>query len=114
MFAVVLPQAFRMMVPSFVSFFISLFKDTSVVYIIGVIELVQTGVIVSQRQPDRMYAAYLCMAIGFWVVSYSMSHVARALEKKLGTLDYESFRPDVSRDEFMLLPEKSSSSGQSS
>jgi polar amino acid transport system permease protein len=113
MFVVVLPQAFRMMVPSFVSFFISLFKDTSVVYIIGVIELVQTGVIVSQRQPDRMYAAYVCMAIGFWVVSYSMSHVARALEKKLGTLDYESFRPDVSRDEFMLLPESSSSSGQS-
>lgn len=109
MFLVVLPQAFRLMVPSFVSFFISLFKDTSVVYIIGVIELTQTGIIVSQRQPDRMYAAYLCMAIGFWVISYSMSHIARALEKRLGTLDYESFMPDVSRDEFMLLPQKSSS-----
>lgn len=101
---VVLPQAFRMMVPSYISFFISLFKETSIVYIVGVVELVQTGVIVSQRQPDRIYAAYLCMAIGFWVISYSMSHVARMLEKRLGTLDYESFMPDVSRDEFMLLP----------
>jgi polar amino acid transport system permease protein len=109
---VVLPQAFRMMVPSYVSFFISLFKETAIVYIIGVIELTQTGIIVSQRQPDRMYAAYLCMAIGFWIISYSMSHVARVLEQRLGTLDYESFMPDVTRDEFMLLPEDKSSSDQ--
>lgn len=109
---VILPQAFRMMVPSYVSFFISLFKETSIVYVIGVVELVQTGVIVSQRQPDRMYAAYLCMAIGFWVISYSMSHVARVLEQRMGSLDYESFRPDVSRDEFMLLPQDKSSSGE--
>jgi polar amino acid transport system permease protein len=111
---VVLPQAFRMMVPSYVSFFISLFKETSIVYVIGVVELLQTGVIVSQRQPDRIYAAYLCMAIGFWVISYSMSHVARVLEQRIGSLDYETFRPDVSRDEFMLLPEEKSSSGKSS
>ena len=110
---VVLPQAFRMMVPSYVSFFISLFKETSIVYVIGVVELLQTGVIVSQRQPDRMYAAYLCMAIGFWVISFSMSHVARFLEQKLGSLDYESFLPDASRDEFMLLPQDESSSGES-
>ncbi len=110
---VVLPQAFRMMVPSYVSFFISLFKETSIVYIIGVIDLTQSGIIVSQRQPDRIYAAYICMAIGFWVISYSMSHVARGLEKRLGTLDYESFRPDVSRDEFMLLPHDKTSSGES-
>lgn len=103
---IVLPQAFRMMIPSFVSFFISLFKDTAIVYIIGVVELVQTGVIVSQRQPNRIYAAYICMAIGFWVVSYSMSHVSRVLEQRVGTLDYESFRPDESRDEFMLLPDE--------
>lgn len=111
MFFVVLPQAFRMMVPSYVSFFISLFKETSIVYIIGVLELVQTGVIVSQRQPDRIYAAYLYMAMGFWLISFSMSHVARMLEQRLGTLDYESFRPDVSRDEFMLLPQDKTSPG---
>jgi polar amino acid transport system permease protein len=101
---VVLPQAFRMMIPSFVSFFISLFKDTAVVYIIGILELTQAGIIVSQRQPDRMYAAYLFMAVGFWTISYGMSHVARALESRLGVLDYESVKPDVSRDEYMLVP----------
>jgi polar amino acid transport system permease protein len=40
---VILPQAFRIMVPSFVSFFVSLFKDTATVFIIGIIELTQAG-----------------------------------------------------------------------
>jgi polar amino acid transport system permease protein len=101
---VILPQAFRIMVPSFVSFFVSLFKDTSVTYIIGVIELTQAGIIISQRQPDKMYAAYISMGIGFWLVSFSMSHLARRLEKKIGVFDLESIRPDACRDDFMLLP----------
>jgi len=78
----VLPQALKIMIPSFVSFFVSLFKDTSIAYIIGV----------SQRQPNRMYAAYLCVAIGFWVVSFSISQVAITLEKKLGKLEIEGIR----------------------
>lgn len=101
---IILPQAFKKMIPSFVSFFISLFKDTSVTYIIGVIELTQTGIIVSQRQPDKMFAAYLCMAIGYFVVCYSMSHVARVLEKRLGMLDYESYRPEICSRELSLIP----------
>ncbi len=84
---IILPQAFKIMIPSFVSFFVSLFKDTSIAYIIGVVELTQSGVIISQRQPDRIYAAYLFVAIGFWIVSYSISHFATRLEKKLGTLE---------------------------
>lgn len=84
---IIFPQAFKIMVPSFVSFFITLFKDTSIAYIIGVVELTQSGVIISQRQPDRIYAAYLCVAIGFWVVSYSISRIEKVLQKKFGTLE---------------------------
>lgn len=101
---IVIPQAFRMMIPSFVSFFISLFKDTAVVYVIGILELTRAGIIISQRRPDRMYTAYLFMAVGFWVISYSMSHVAKSLQKRLGAMDFESIRPNVSRDEYMLVP----------
>ncbi|GBE05180.1 MAG TPA: amino acid ABC transporter permease [Nitrospirae bacterium] len=101
---VILPQAFRMMLPSFVSFFISLFKETSVIYIIGVIDLTQAGVIISQRQPDRMFASYLCMAIGFFVVCFSMSRVAKTLEKKVGILDLSSYRPTVCRTDLSLYP----------
>jgi polar amino acid transport system permease protein len=101
---VILPQAFRIMVPSFVSFFVSLFKDTSTTYIIGVIELTQTGIIVSQRQPDRIFAAYTMMGLGFWVVCFGMSRLAKILEQRIGVFDLESIRPEACRDDFMLLP----------
>ncbi len=84
---VVLPQAFKIMIPSFVSFFVSLFKDTSIAYIIGIVELTQAGVIISQREPNKLYAAYLCVAMGFWIISYSISHVSKVLEKRMGTLE---------------------------
>jgi polar amino acid transport system permease protein len=83
---VILPQALRLMLPAFASFAISLFKDTSIVYIIGVVDLVQTGVIVSQRQPNRMFAAYICMAIGFFAVCRGMASLGKALEKRCGAL----------------------------
>jgi polar amino acid transport system permease protein len=103
---VILPQAFRIMVPSFVSFFVSLFKDTATVFIIGIIELTQAGIIISQREPSKMYAAYASMGIGFWCISFAMSHLARRLEKRIGVFDLESIRPDACRDEFMLLPKE--------
>ncbi|MBI4654737.1 MAG: amino acid ABC transporter permease [Nitrospirae bacterium] len=102
--SVIMPQAFRMMLPSFVSFFNSQFKNTSVVFIIGIIELIQTGVIITQRQPDRMFAAYIFMAIGFWIVCYALSYAAQKLEKRLGILDYESYKPEICREDLVLLP----------
>jgi polar amino acid transport system permease protein len=101
---VILPQAFRIMVPSFVSFFVSLFKDTSTAYIIGVIELTQAGIIVSQRQPDRIFSAYTMMGLGFWIVCFSISRLAKKLEERIGVFDLESIRPEACRDDFMLLP----------
>ncbi len=102
--SVILPQAFKIMIPSFVSFFISLFKETSVAYIIGIVELVHIGVIITQRAPNRMFAAYLCMAIGFFVVCYGMSHLARALERRFGMHDLSSYRPTVCRGDLLLKP----------
>jgi His/Glu/Gln/Arg/opine family amino acid ABC transporter permease subunit len=101
---VILPQAFRMMIPSFLSFFVTLFKDTSTVLIIGVIELTQAGMIVSRYQPENISFAYLIVAIGFFVVTNSLLHIVGKLEKRFGVFDFLSYRPDVSRDEFMLFP----------
>jgi ABC-type amino acid transport system permease subunit len=92
------------MLPSFVSFFNSLFKSTSIVYIVGIIDLTRTGVIISQRQPNRIYAAYICMAIGFWISCYILSFASQLLEKKLGILDYESYKPEICREDLVLLP----------
>ncbi len=101
---VILPQAFRVMLPSFVSFFNSMFKNTSTVYIIGVVELTRTGIIISQLKPNRIYAAYMCMAIGFWIVCYSLSYASQVLEKKLGVIDYETYKPEICRQDLVLFP----------
>lgn len=101
---IILPQAFKKMLPSFVSFFNSLFKSTSIVYIVGIIDLTRTGIIISQRQPNRIYAAYICMAIGFWISCYILSLASQLLEKKLGILDYESYKPEICREDLVLLP----------
>ncbi|RJQ56142.1 MAG: amino acid ABC transporter permease [Nitrospiraceae bacterium] len=101
---VILPQAFKKMLPSFVSFFNSLFKSTSIVYIVGIIDLTRTGIIISQRQPNRIYAAYICMALGFWISCYLLSFASQLLEKRLGILDYESYKPEICRQDLVLLP----------
>ncbi len=101
---IILPQAFRMMIPSFVSFFNSHFKNTSVVYIVGIVELINSGIIVSQRQPNRIFAVYIFMGLLFWVVCYMLSYFSRKLEKKLGVLDYESYKPEIYREDLVLVP----------
>lgn len=101
---IILPQAFKKMLPSFVSFFNSLYKSTSIVYIVGIVDLTRTGVIISQRQPNRIYAAYICMALGFWISCYLLSIASQMLEKRLGILDYESYKPEICRQDLVLLP----------
>ena len=102
--SIIFPQAFRMMLPSFVSFFNSMFKNTSTVYIIGIVDLTRTGINISQLRPNRIYAAYACMALGFWIVCYALSFAAQKLEKRLGILDYESYKPEICREDLVLLP----------
>jgi hypothetical protein len=44
------------------------------------------------------------MAIGFWISCYILSLVSQLLEKKLGILDYESYKPEICREDLVLLP----------
>lgn len=77
---VILPQTLRMMLPSFVSFFISLFKDTSVISIIGLIDLTQIGKMLSQREPDKIVLSYIIMAILYFIICFALSRVAKKIE----------------------------------
>lgn len=87
---IVLPQALRAVIPAIVGQFISLFKDTSLVAIVGLFELV--GIvdrIVSGQTIYRPYQreAYIVIAIIYFVISYAMSDVSRRLEQSgAGTL----------------------------
>jgi len=84
---VVLPQALKMMIPGIVNTFIALFKDTSLVLIIGLFDLlaiVQAGL----SDPDWLgysVEGYAFVALMFWMFCFSMSKYSQHLEKHFHT-----------------------------
>ncbi|WP_066376456.1 MULTISPECIES: amino acid ABC transporter permease [unclassified Anabaena] len=82
---IVLPQALRAVIPAIVGQFIGLFKDTSLLSLVGLVEL--TGIarsILAQPQFIGRYAeVYLFIGLIYWLFCYSMSVAARRLEKQL-------------------------------
>ena len=82
MTAVVLPQALRNMVPSLVTQMIVLFKDTSLASIIGYVDLTKAAQIVNNRE-IRPFELYLFIALVYWACTYSMSRLARGLERRM-------------------------------
>ncbi|WP_040368083.1 amino acid ABC transporter permease [Paucidesulfovibrio longus] len=80
---VILPQALRNMIPSFVNQFVSLTKDTSLAYIIGVNELMRTAVQVDNRETRISFEIYITIAILYFVVCYILTSYSRSLEKKI-------------------------------
>jgi len=79
---ILLPQALRAVIPALVGQFISLFKDTSLVFIVGLAEI--TGIAVRVvAQPEflqRRQETFLYVAIIFFVFSYMMSYISRRIE----------------------------------
>lgn len=82
---VVLPQAHRKMVPTYASYFTSLFKDSSALYILGLVELMQAGLIVAERHPARLLSVYLTVGCLFFTVCWTASRFGRWLEARLAT-----------------------------
>jgi len=79
---VILPQAIRNMIPSLVTQFIALFKDTSLASIIGMMDLTKAAQMVSQRE-IRPFEMYLFIAAVYWICAYSMSRCSRWLEIRM-------------------------------
>jgi general L-amino acid transport system permease protein len=83
---IVMPQALRAVIPALVGQFIALFKDTSLVVIVGLTELLKAAQQVT-AQPDfigRQTEALLFIALIYWVVAFSMSRASQQLERTLG------------------------------
>jgi polar amino acid transport system permease protein len=79
---VILPQALKMMIPAIVGQFIALFKDTSLAYIIGVFELTTVAQTINNRLMVYPFEIYTTIAVLYFICCYSMSMVARNLERK--------------------------------
>jgi general L-amino acid transport system permease protein len=85
---VVLPQALRVSIPPMVGQFISLYKDTTLVAVLGTNELLETSFVINS-QPDFLGKGLFVVTLAFaglifWVGSYTMSRESRRLEKRLG------------------------------
>lgn len=84
---IVMPQALRAVIPAIVGQFISLFMDTTLAIIVGLMELLAVGKAVLQSNQEwllRDKEVYLFVAVVFWIFTYSMAYASRRLEKSLG------------------------------
>ncbi|MCH7971769.1 MAG: amino acid ABC transporter permease, partial [Chloroflexi bacterium] len=84
---IVLPQALRAVIPAIVGQFISLFKDTSLVAIVGLLDIVGIGksiILGNVEWIDAQREVYVFLAFVFWMFTYSMSYTSRKLEEALG------------------------------
>ncbi|WP_319466280.1 amino acid ABC transporter permease [uncultured Pseudodesulfovibrio sp.] len=80
---IVLPQALKQMLPALVGMFIAAFKDTSLAYIIGVMELTRAAYAINNRIMVYPFEIYTTIAVMYFVFSYFMSLYAKHLERKL-------------------------------
>jgi len=84
---IILPQALKIVIPPLVGIFISLFKDTSLVVIIGIFDLTLAAKAALTDPAWRGFSieAYVFISLIYFVFCYSMSKYSRALEQRLNT-----------------------------
>ena len=84
---IILPQALRAMIPNIVTSFISLFKDTTLVSIIGLFDimLMARNISIDKNWFGLHSEPLVAISVLFFVFCYSMSQYSQRLEKKLST-----------------------------
>jgi general L-amino acid transport system permease protein len=83
---IILPQALRAVIPVLVGQFIGLFKDTSLVALVGLLDLlgIARGILANPSYIGRQLEVFAFIALIYWVFSYGMSYGSRRLEISLG------------------------------
>ncbi len=83
---VILPQALRIVIPPIVGQFISLFKDTSLVVTIGLLDLlgISRSVLAQPQYVSRQREVFIFITLIYWVFSYFMAYISQRLETVLG------------------------------
>ncbi|MGL4634619.1 MAG: amino acid ABC transporter permease [Beijerinckiaceae bacterium] len=88
---IVLPQALKITIPNIVNTYIGLFKDTTLVIVVGLFDFLKT---IEAARIDPKWAApttsatgYMFAAIFYFICCYAMSRYAKATEERLGKAD---------------------------
>jgi general L-amino acid transport system permease protein len=88
---IVLPQALKVTIPNIVNTYIGLFKDTTLVFIVGIFDLLRTIEVAridpKWATPVTSTTGYAFAAIFYLIFCYGMSRYARAMETRLGAAD---------------------------
>lgn len=84
---IVLPQALKTAIPAIVGQFISLFQDTTLLGIVGLVELmgISQSILANPNYLGRYAEVYLFVAVLYWVFCYAMSLGSRRIEEQLNT-----------------------------
>ncbi len=83
---ITLPQALRLVIPPLVNTFIGFFKDTSLVLIIGLFDLLTMGKVALSDPPWQSFSTevYVMLGVIYIAFCYAMSRFSRGLERELG------------------------------
>jgi len=86
---IVLPQALKHVIPGIVNTFIALFKDTSLVSIVGIFDLLNTIQAATSDanwfSSNQAVTGYIFAAIVYWIFCFSMSRYSMFMERRLNT-----------------------------
>jgi polar amino acid transport system permease protein len=83
MIYIVLPQGLRNMIPSFVNQFVSLIKDTSLAFIVGVSELTHVATQINNRTMIYPTEIFAFIAVVYFIICYAFTSLSRWLERRL-------------------------------
>jgi len=82
---IVLPQAFRNMLPVLLTQTIILFQDTSLVYVLGIIDFLGAAARIAQRD-GRLVEMYLFVAVVYFIISYTLSWLVKRLQLRIAVI----------------------------
>ncbi|MEL6777888.1 MAG: amino acid ABC transporter permease [Cyanobacteria bacterium J06597_16] len=84
---IVLPQALKTAIPAIVGQFISLFQDTTLLGIVGLVELlgITNNLLANPSYLGDYAEAYVFIAVLYWIFCYAMSYGSRQVEEALNT-----------------------------
>ncbi|HPC74212.1 MAG TPA: amino acid ABC transporter permease [Syntrophales bacterium] len=80
---IILPQALRNMIPSFVNQLVSLIKDTSLAFIVGVAELTHVATQVNNRTMIYPAQIFFFIAVVYFILCFMLTSYSRWLEQRL-------------------------------